>query len=388
MTMKKTLLIFISIFLVSLSAFSARLDLPLDNLGSGWESTYDAATKTITFDGAWKGRGWWLGSADYSAYDKVIVKFQAAPATVKLVVQYSDDSNSPDVYTNAGGTSIEVPLDAAKKNNVKQIYLQLAEAGKLVLTEAYVLGEAVVVPSAVIDFEDKEIGTKYASVGWNPDNNTSIVAANPSGTGKSLHFVGAGYNSYPKFSVNLPDGKTVGDIEKIKFDIYFNPLTDPGEYPQNRYKKIDYFIGAQGASFTANAPTGTTTDNIIVDEANSKWISKEFSIASTIAADKKALNQFDIAFGINDSKIDFYLDNIAFILTTTGLDDQDASKIFFHKNMLHLNNTGSVQIFDMNGRLVFVKQNVETVDLSSIERGVYIAKALVDGKTEIIKFVK
>ena len=33
----------------------------MQDMDNGWSSTYDAATRTITFEAAWAGRGWWLG---------------------------------------------------------------------------------------------------------------------------------------------------------------------------------------------------------------------------------------------------------------------------------------------------------------------------------------
>ena len=239
--------------------------------------------------------------------------------------------------------------------------------------------------SAVIDFEDKEIGDTYSIVGWSGDAMTATVAANPSGEGKSLHAVGANWNSYPKFTVTLPEGKTLGDIQKITFDIYFSDV----EGDQNTWKKIDYFFGEVGVAFTANEPTGTTDDNIIQDETKATWLQKEFLLPATLSDELKALNNFDFAFGINANTTDFYLDNITFVdESSSGLIDAKVSSIYFNNNTLHLNQAGNVQIFDTNGRLILAKQNVTTLDLSSVSRGVYIAKALVDGGVEIIKFVK
>ena len=83
------------------------------------------------------------------------------------------------------------------------------------------------------------------------------------------------------------------------------------------------------------------------------------------------------------------MDNIKLIeKISTGFDNIFDAKIYFNSNTLHLSNAGNVQVFDLNGRLIVNRENVSTVDLSYISRGVYIAKAVVEGKTEIIKFVK
>ena len=82
------------------------------------------------------------------------------------------------------------------------------------------------------------------------------------------------------------------------------------------------------------------------------------------------------------------MDNISFVSVGSGLANQTINTIYYNNNTLNLNNPGSIQVFDINGRLIVSRENVSTVDLSYISRGVYIAKAVVEGKTEIIKFVK
>lgn len=382
--MKKILLIFFALTFVSLSSFALRLDLSLEDLNGGFgNATYDPATKTITFTAAWSdGKGWWLDGADYSDYEDVTVNFEATDATVKLVVQYGDETNNePEVYADAGATTIKVVLDPEKKNNVRQIYLQKADAGTLVLKEAFLTGS--IAPSAVLDFEDKEIGATYSGVGWSSDAITTTVSANPSGIGNSLHVVGTNWNSYPKFTVSLPEGTKLGDIEKITFDIYFSDV----EGDQNTWKKIDYFFGPVGADFTANEPTGTTEENIIQSDDKATWLHKEF-LLSELPTELQVLSSFDFAFGINAETIDYYLDNISFVSTSSSLEEVALNNVYYNNNILYLNQVGSIQVFDTNGRLVMAKEDVTTVDMSSITRGVYIAKAMIQGKAEIIKFVK
>ena len=146
---KRLLTLAAAVAAISFGASADTLPLPLDNLGSGWESSYDAASKTITFNGAWKGRGWWLEAngvcADYTAYDEVVVKFKPAAFDVKLVVEYGEaGATSSDAIVAAGSTEVVVALDAAYKNAVQQIYIQNSAAGTLTLTDAYLQNAAVV----------------------------------------------------------------------------------------------------------------------------------------------------------------------------------------------------------------------------------------------------
>lgn len=132
--------------LIALSANAAKQALPLDNLNAGWGSSYDAATHTITFEDAWKGRGWgyWGTPADYSLYDFVCIEFEETTMKVKIQVEYKDaDGNNVSDATTAselvepGATSVSVALNPDYKQFISQIYIQTDAAGTLTLTDAY-----------------------------------------------------------------------------------------------------------------------------------------------------------------------------------------------------------------------------------------------------------
>lgn len=137
---------------VSFGANADTLDLSLSDLNAGWDSSYDAATKTITYDDAWKGRGWWLGGVDYSKYDEVVVEFEPVSFDVKLVVEYGGDPKpaSSDAMAPAGKTKAVVELNPEYKNNVSQIYIQNSAKGTLTLTAAYLQNAAVFDPTAPV----------------------------------------------------------------------------------------------------------------------------------------------------------------------------------------------------------------------------------------------
>lgn len=86
-----------------------KSDLNLGDLGSGWgNSTYDAASKTVTIVDDWSGKGWYFGTADYSNFDKVVVSFAAPTATNgKLVVEYNGGAAASEAEFAEGATSVE-----------------------------------------------------------------------------------------------------------------------------------------------------------------------------------------------------------------------------------------------------------------------------------------
>lgn len=146
---------------LALPASADTLDLSLADLGSGWDSSYDAATKTITFDGAWTGRGWWLGEADYSQWDQVVVECEPCACYVQIVVEYNAEGvESTTSGVNAGAEKIACELNAEAKNSVKQIYIQSAEAGTLTLKAAYLENGVTVDPNLLWEGE-------YTIAGWN-----------------------------------------------------------------------------------------------------------------------------------------------------------------------------------------------------------------------------
>lgn len=155
-----------------------KSDLNLGDLGSGWgNSTYDAASKTVTIVDDWSGKGWWLDKADYSGFDKVVVSFAAPTATNgKLVVEYNGADAGNSEFAE-GATSVELTLDAAAKNSVKQIYLQGPAGAQFVLASAYVcvtgyvptgISQTVAVPvaksSKVFNLAGQQVGKSYKGV--------------------------------------------------------------------------------------------------------------------------------------------------------------------------------------------------------------------------------
>lgn len=157
-----------------------KSDLTLANLGSGWgNSTYDAATKTVTIGDDWTGKGWWLDVADYSDFDKVVINFASATtANGKVVVEYNGDKDGSSAEFAEGATSVEVELKADFKNTVKQIYIQGPAGSTYTLASAYVcvkdyspttgISSAVVAPAAksskIYNLAGQQVSKSYKGV--------------------------------------------------------------------------------------------------------------------------------------------------------------------------------------------------------------------------------
>ena len=166
----KKLFTLMAMALVAMSASAAQLDLTLEDLGSGWSSSYDAATKTITYDDAWTGRGWWLGEADYSAYDNVVIDFEDQPIGVQVVIEYNGGQANTVQGIGAGVTQVIATLDAEGKASVKQIYIQSKAKGAVVLKRAYVATADDVVKEPVKDVvlsSGDDLTLAAGGFGWN-----------------------------------------------------------------------------------------------------------------------------------------------------------------------------------------------------------------------------
>ena len=135
---------------------ASKINLSLSDLGSGWNSSYDAETKTISItDEAGGGKGWWFGidaesAADYSDFDNLVIETATTTVGGKVIIEYlAEGSTSSEIEFGVGATCIVVPLDATNKSAVKQIYISGANGAIFTLKDAYV-AKASVTPAANI----------------------------------------------------------------------------------------------------------------------------------------------------------------------------------------------------------------------------------------------
>ena len=134
---------FIACALVAMSA-NAKYDLSLEELSNGWGSTYDAATKTITYEAdAWGGRGWGfseLGGTlfEFSDYDYLVVQISNATVNPKLVVEYTDGKEgAKDDGTPSGALKKTASGDVEVTTTDKYVALKLNQDQEY-LIQAYI----------------------------------------------------------------------------------------------------------------------------------------------------------------------------------------------------------------------------------------------------------
>ncbi len=207
---------------------SAAGDVTLGAPSNGWGASYDADTKAITYTGAWSGYGWWIDS-DYSDYDEIVIEYSSSEiGTVKLVVEYSDDSSSDATSTDTDGT-ITVEFDDEKKASVKQIYIQNESVGSIILDSATVKASAEDpgtpdVPAAtdpyIYTYDGSPVELTVATADWAPNGFAAQnnMALSPTGftaqttTFAELKELYSGITVKDWAITNVPDGIVADNI--------------------------------------------------------------------------------------------------------------------------------------------------------------------------------
>ncbi len=121
------------------------VDISLAEMNEGWNSTYDAATKTITTTGEWAARGWYVGDDRYNGKGSITVKFNAVDFPVTLKMEYTnanDEGKSAEAGAAAGETEVVLDIPDNVKT-IEKVYITYQPAGTLALTEATVNDKVV-----------------------------------------------------------------------------------------------------------------------------------------------------------------------------------------------------------------------------------------------------
>ncbi len=123
-----------------------KMPLPLDNLNSGQNGTYNADTKTITISEESDGsKGWWFNSPiDYSYLNNVVIQFEATNTGGTVIVEYNAEGVGSDAVTfYPGATCVVVPLNNDYSDAVRQIFVQGSAGSTYTLVDAFVAIESL-----------------------------------------------------------------------------------------------------------------------------------------------------------------------------------------------------------------------------------------------------
>ena len=245
--------------------------------------------------------------------------------------------------------------------------------------------EAMKSYSHTIDFEDDEIGKTYPTI--NPSDGTQrdqtvSVTTDPDGkNGKSLYVkVENQTKIFPKITVNLGGGITLGDCKAVSMDMRLNA----GQYGDG----MGIFINGT----KANIGKGTSAFYYGCTNGSNEWKNVSISLVkegtytdagqeiptgvAEIPAEVADLSAFDFAIGSSSGEWDAYIDNIRFtwnekqeVIEKT---DEEKKEIFTEEmkkwigGMVYagVNETNSVKVWNIIGEPLDETQDENTFNWS------------------------
>jgi hypothetical protein len=207
---------------------------------------------------------------------------------------------------------------------------------------------------------------------WNTTDGSAIVEANPTNAAeKSVHIVCSNYDALLKLNVALPSGKLLADYNKLSFDIYLLSGFS------NNFKKMNIYVDGTKVYEDASYPNQAT---------DLTWTNKEYTIDNLAGG-----NAFVLDLGLSTDNGSYYIDNVKLTEKGTGLSQVNESslRVSFYSNMLLISELAEqVDVDNIGGQLLKSQKNVSAVDVSSLNKGLYIVKVNTGGQNQMFKIVK
>ena len=284
--------------------------------------------------------------------------------------------------------SLELTPEEASKNSFVIAFGMSTDKGNYFIDNVKFSGGGSTPPPSggvltLEDFEAKSLGSTLGLKAWYPeDDGSATVAADPANAlNKVANIVTSNWDALLKLSVVLPSGKTLGDFEELLFDIYV-PSNDADENPN--YKKMNIYIDDEKKYEDEDYPKQADI---------ATWATKTYSLdALALTPDEKAKSSFDLAIGMSTDKGNYYLDNIKLKEKTTGITSTATTqnKMYIVNNTLYLKNmqADNIAVFNLNGVMQASGQGLSSLDVSHLNAGIYIVKAIINGETIVSKIIK
>ena len=160
-----------TLFAFLLCAFVANAD-EVDitkNFSYTWNSQESFSTndeQVVVFEAVqWGGLACWLGEADWSGYEKLVVEF--AEATTVGVQILTQGTAAISQYAAAGATSLEASFDGFDMTSISQVALQADAAGTIYIRRIYLVEAGEKEPEDPTAAKTQDILPKFTGT-WNP----------------------------------------------------------------------------------------------------------------------------------------------------------------------------------------------------------------------------
>ncbi len=251
-------------------------------------------------------------------------------------------------------------------DNIKLIAPKESEGGYLVLE----------------DFEGKSIDDSYAVQTYGEGQAVATIIADPEDSNnKVVNLVTSGWDPRVKVDVILPEGKMLGDYDAILADIYF-PTN-----PNDEWSNFKQFVISIDNEFIYKSDGYPKLGNI------DTWTTMTYPLSeTTITDEQKTKSSFSLEMGVNSNNANYHMDNIMLKEKGTGIIQtlSKVVKVIVQNGMLIFGGeeASDVEIYDIKGAPCMTANNVSSIDIAGLSRGIYIVKVKSEGKTYVSKIVK
>ena len=220
-------------------------------------ATFDATTGVLTItDPTEGGAGWWVDPADYSHFDNFVIEFENTTAGGNVVVQYKTEESASSRRANAtssvefgkGATCVVVPLNAACKNNVLQMWIQGNSGASYTIKKAYVAVASATPEANLGTIESGEEPAAGVTYQFNNQASTYVLGDYAEATTYTM-------DSKVGFSVNYTGA---GSDQKMQIKLAANPEIffeySNSAAKSNAVKTGENYMQCDSKNFVINIP--------------------------------------------------------------------------------------------------------------------------------------
>lgn len=263
--MKKHLFL---IILTLITCFAGNLYAgTIDLLSSGyysttasWSSSYNPETKTITFSGGWGGHVWWVDDYDCSDWISITLTYET-PSSGRggIKCEYKEGSPSDSwVSINENGSNLTSATLTFAATNIKRVFVQLENAGNLVLTSAYVTTADPAEPF-------------HQMITTGTSTNADGRGISDSGDGSTFTFT----------SVSDPIGNFDHNVLQVSYDM--KNISDNDRSYKGRYlvRDVSYTTNTDATGYAFWYMTENSTDQIYMEIKEKDNSGYTFKLAAT-----------------------------------------------------------------------------------------------------------
>ncbi len=285
-------------------------------------------------------------------------------------------------------SSLELTTEEAGKNSFTIAFGISTDKGNYLIDNVRFSGGNNEQPPAeadifvIEDFESHSVRTALEMKAWNPEDGTATVVVDPTdASNKVVNIVTSNWDALLKLDVVLPEGKILGNFEELLFDIYI--LTND-EDENAQYKNMNIYIDDEKKYEDEDYPKQADIET---------WTTKTFLINDLdLSPAEKDKSNFDLSIGMSTDEGDYLIDNIVLTSKATGIKYpvHVQKQMYVVNNVLYLRDmqADNLTVFNLNGMVQASGQALSSLDLSHLNTGVYIVRAVVDGKVLVNKVMK